>query len=183
MEFGGNTNQQAIYCQKPQQSWRSQTLASVLQRDKQYQVITPHTTAREGEKNVFLHWEFSNKWLPDSHSACFSTHPSWQLLVKLAKEKGEGNRRLCSGHYFEAEKPINRTLGLLYAGPTKGQDAIWVPKWRSQSHFLAARAPESTCHTIYKVVKDVRFYDCRISICLNYTLALLKARATHSNAT
>lgn len=32
-----------------------------------------------------------------------------------------------------------------------------------------------------KVEQDVRFYDCRISICLNYTVALLQV--THTEAT
>lgn len=102
---------------------------------------------------------------------------------KLATERRRGNRGLSSGPILKLRNPSTWLLGLLHAEPTRGQDAAWSPKWRSKSHFRSAEAPDTVyicdyiCHATYdKVEKDVRFYDYRISICLNYTLALLKKR-------
>lgn len=45
-------------------------------------------TPQQREENAFLHWEFSNKWFPESHSACFPAH-TWHLLVKqVTRRKG-----------------------------------------------------------------------------------------------
>lgn len=63
-------------------------------------------TPQQRQENAFLHWEFSNKWFPERHSACFPAH-TWHLLIKQAT----GRKGLSLGPYLEAEKFINLAAG------------------------------------------------------------------------
>lgn len=123
-------------------------------RDKQSQ-ITMSQQQQKGRKGQYiLHWEFSNKWFPESYSACFLIHISWQLPAKLAI----GGRN--TKGYLQA--PIlKHRISILATGPSKhraheGLGGGWSPKQRSQPGGLSAKTPEITCHTmINKVGKDL----------------------------
>lgn len=71
---------------------------------------TTHPNKRRGK--CIPHWEFSNKGFPESHSACFPGHTSWQPLVKLAPERRGGRGGLASGSCLEAEKSTHLAAGL-----------------------------------------------------------------------
>lgn len=182
MEFGGNTKQQAIYCWKPLQGQRSHVQDSVLQTYKQCQITMLHTTTREkGEENTLLCWKFSNKWRPESHSACFPIHASWQLLVKLATGRGKGSRGLSSGPYFETEKPINLAARPSLSRVPRGQDAVWSPKWRSKFHFLS----DYLIHLSHYLWQNRE--RCEILWLQNINMpkshiSLIKGKATHTEA-
>ena len=119
-------------------------------------------------------------------------YTSWQLLAYWQQKEEEGTESYLQAPILKLRSPSTWLLGILYffmQEPLRARMHHISPKWRTKFHLLSVKAPNTPCVcvcvcvwlyvTLYmtnKVEKDVRFYDCRISVCLNYTLALLKKR-------
>lgn len=155
-------------------------------RTAQRQAVPNHRTAyhrkwrRRGKCNSLLGVQINGSQraiLPASpHTLPANCQENWQ---EREKDRAED--------YLQA--PILKLrnlstwlLGLLHTEPTRGQNAVWNTKQRSTTSCRPK--PLNLPTTLFmtnKVEQDVRFYDCRISICLNYTVALLQV--THTEAT
>lgn len=100
-------------------------------------------------------------------------------LLANCRENWQQREKDRAENYLQApilklRNPSTWLLGLLYTEPTRGQNVVWSPKWKSTTSCQPKPLNLPTLFMTNKVEKDVRFYNCRISICLNYTLALLK---------
>lgn len=135
----------------------------------------PHTPTR-GEENAASTGSSQingsqRAILPASPGTLLGNH--WQNWHQREEEGEEGWLQV---PVWKLRNPPTWLLGFLYPGPTRVQDTVQSPKWRSKSHFLSAKALNLpvTPFMTNKVEENVRLYDGRISICLNHTLALLK---------